>query len=250
MNSFNHNDDDIFDESSYLSTNDDDIIESEKDRKINNIFDDLFGDATNSKKSKKIDPNKLIPNLVGVFYKSVTAWVESDYDEFFRRAVFTFNDHLIQGKAKPFPYYEKYYANQNSLAKRRVVGLFLQQLLEDPQELVTSARAVNFPITEQVIATYFRSYHNINQFCILEEFAQYKALAEYLDLPFSDLIMMEAPDRGSVYGPQPYSHFVQTSFGIAVTEEYGNILQRCIKEALNEFVKIKEKEDIQETEEV
>lgn len=243
MNRFNSNDDDIFDDSSYLTSNDEDIIESSENNNPNNIFDELFGNATKTKSKIKIDSDKLVPSLVLVFYKSVTAWIESDYDEFFHKAVFTFNDHLLNGKAKPFAFYEKYYANQNYLAKRRVVSMFLQEVIDDPKDFVDSAQNVKFPITEQVITTYFNSFYNINQFCILEEFSQYKALSQYLELPFSDVILRDAPEHGSVYGPEPYSNFVQTAFGLSVTEDYKQILQKCLKESIDEFVKIKKEED-------
>lgn len=241
MYNYSDNDDDIFDESSYLTdtsfdnsfTSTNESSQNEKD--FSSIIDGIFGrDDVLSH-----DTGQLIPKMVILFYKSVTQWVEAEYDQFFQRAVFTFNDHLLASKAKPFPYYEKYYCSVNSIARRRIVNLFLKEMLEDPDTISNLAEKVNFPLNKQTIKTYFESFYNINQFTILKEFAEYKALASYLDLPFSDRVMQDTNEHGSVYGPEPYGLFVEKAFVSVSNEEYISEFKNSMKECIEDFVKIK-----------
>lgn len=244
MYNLNDNDDDIFDDSSYLSSSDSSEVNShfhsEEETNLSSFIDDIFGGQG---KRFSVDKRKLVSTMVILFYKSVASWVNSEYDDHFRRAVITFNEHLLENKAKPFIYYEKYYSCMNSISKRRILSLFVLDLINDPQELTKTANNINFPLTESVIKTYFVSLYNINQFSILEEFAQYKSLAEYLDLPFSDQVMLETNDKGSVYGPIPYSHFTHTVFAKTVNQDYLSLFASSMKEAISRFVKVQDDED-------
>jgi hypothetical protein len=245
MYSYSDNDDDIFDDSSYLTdSSNENTFDStnsitNEEKEFSSLIDGIFG----KEDILSHDSDHLIPKMVILFYKSVTQWIEAEYDQFFQRAVISFNDHLLASKAKPFPFYEKYYSTINSVARRRIVNIFLKDMLDDTDTIATLAKNVDFPLTKESIQTYFGSFYNINQFAILKEFAEYKALAQYLDLPFSDKVMVDTDEHGSVYGPEPYGLFLEKAFASVADEQYADEFKKAMKESIETFVKIKIEEE-------
>jgi hypothetical protein len=240
MFNYNSTDDDIFDDSTSLSDSSTTSFDSsESSSNSGSGFDKIF-DELLSIDEKDSDKFSFISNLVVTFYDSVSRWVNHEYDKAFQKAVFTFNDHLLKGIAKPFSFYEKYYVSEDNVAKRRIVSIFVKQLLDNGSDIVLVGEKLKTNITEQDIATYFGSFYNINQYAILEAFVHYKTLAEFLDLPFTDASLNQISSSG-IPGSQPYEHFTQNSFALAVNEfadDYNVILANNMKEAIEEFVRV------------
>ena len=242
MFNYNSTDDDIFDDSTSLSDSTTSSAPSDENSS-NPGFDKMF-DELLSIDEKKSDQFSFLASLVTTFYDSVSRWVSHEYDQCFQKAVFTFNDHLIKGIAKPFPFYEKYYVAEDAIAKRRIVSIFVKELLDKNTDIVLVAQKLKTQITEQDIATYFGSFYNINQYAILEAFVHYKTLAQFLGLPFTDASLTQI-NKGGVPGAQPYYHFTQNSYALAVNDfadDYNSILSKNMKEAIEEFVHV-QKED-------
>jgi hypothetical protein len=242
MFNYNSTDDDIFDDDTSLSDSgaSSPFSSEEEDKKqFDKIFDELL-----SIDDEKPEQFSFLASLVTTFYDSVARWIHHEYDKCFQKAVFTFNDHLLKGTAKPFPFYEKYYVAEDHIAKRRIVSIFVKELLDKNTDIVIVAQKLKTNISEQDILTYFGSFYNINQYAILESFVHYKTLSEFLNLPFSDASLNQVSKSG-VPGAQPYEHFTQNAFALSIdgfADDYNKILSKNMKEAIEEFVKV-EKED-------
>jgi hypothetical protein len=248
MFNVNDNDDDIFDDTTTLS-----------DENVNSFtsFTENNSNTSSSKDEKEF--SQLIDNLRSAdgmnfsdlskmfitFYESCTSWIQHEYQTAFNKAVFTFNDHVIKGIAKPFPYYEKFFACQDRISKRRVVNLFLNEVMKDPSTMSKTAGKIGLDLNVQSINTYFGSYYNINQFAILEEFSHCKAISEYLNIDFDENVMNNI-DENSVPGNQPYDFFLQHQFGTVVDDEFSSILSRALKDSIDRFVHIETDKNIKE----
>jgi hypothetical protein len=247
MFNINDNDDDIFDDSTTLSDENVSAFTSFTEANSNTSSKDEkeFSHLIDSLKSSDGMNFSDISKMFITFYESCTAWIQHEYQTAFNKAVFTFNDHLIKGIAKPFPYYEKFFACQDRISKRRVVNLFLNEVMKDPSSISKTAGKVGLDLNIQAINTYFGSYFNINQYAILEEFAHCKAISEYLNLEFSENVM-DTIDDSSVPGTQPYDFFLQNQFGTVVDDEFSSILSRCLKDSIDRFVRIETDKNIKE----
>lgn len=238
-------DDDIFDDTKSLSDSSANANSSNSSESFSNSnsdkeeFDNLFDRILGIQKDK--EGVSILSNLVLTFYDSVARWIEDGYEQVFYKSTYAFNDHLISNKAKPFPLYEKYYASQHQVSKRRIVSIFLKEFLDNRDQIENISKKLKLDITEEAIAIYFGSFYNINQYAILDAFVHYKTTAQYLGLPFDDSVMFDLPN-GSVYGPQPYEHFSHNAFALVVDEDFSKVLADNLKEAINEFVKIKEED--------
>jgi hypothetical protein len=242
MFNLNDSDDDIFDDTTTLSDSSapfvSETIHSHKNNKedISEIFENLTSRASGA---------TTVSKMFITFYESCTSWLEHEYQTCFNKAIFTFNEHLIQGNVKPFPYYEKFYTSQDRISKRRIVNLFLKEIISNPENIQSAANKIGLGIDAAAINTYFSSFYNINNYAILEDFAHCKALSEYLSIEFNENVMKEISEE-AVVGTQPYSMFIQTQFGLAVNEEFADILAKSMKESIDRFVKIETAQNSQE----
>jgi len=234
-------DDDIFDDTKSLSdssvnttSSSDSNIKSDKEE-FDSIFDKLLGIH------KDKENVSVLSNLVLTFYDSVARWIEHGYEEAFYKSIYSFNEDVVNNKAKPFPLYEKYYASQHQVSKRRVVSLFLKEFLDNKDQIENISKKLNLDITEEAIAVYFGSFYNINQYAILEAFVHFKTCAEQLGLPFDNAVMFDVSNN-SVLAPQPYEHFAQNAFALIVDEAFSKSLAENLKDAINEFVKLQEED--------
>lgn len=244
--SFNDNDDDIFDDDKLLNDNSSFInssSSSSSSSRTNNPNDlrDLI-DALSSDDHQK--SFSILSGLVISFYKSSIHWIESDRDDEFKKAISSYLSDLSVGKAKPFPYYEKYYYAQNDLLKRRILNIFVGEVIKNPEEIEKFANKIDMNIDAQSISTYFASFYNVNQFTILEQYSHYKTLAEYLSLPFSDAVMQDVSDVMAF--PMSYSETSNNLFSQIISEdkEFKDILSSNLSEAIKKFVKIVDNENI------
>jgi len=248
MYNINDNDDDIFDDSSYVtqdsftsSFSSDSSHQvhshSEEEKNFASFLDNVFSGSDRFDNNK----SKVIVTFIVMFYKSIASWVNSDYDQFFRRAIFDFNNDLLENKAKPFIYYERYYATLNSMAKRRIVNLFVKEILDDPSTVTQIADNINFPLDERIIKTYFGSFYNINQYCILEDYASHISFAEYIGRPAHVSAMYDVSSSDEVStGVYPYDIHVQHVFSNTADQNYMDIFSKNMKAAIDEFVQVKE----------
>jgi hypothetical protein len=246
--SFNDNDDDIFDEEKTLtnakpreekafkeSVNN---KSSESDKELKDLLDSLSTDDDDEK------PFSFISTLALNFYEASAKWVQSRHDDQFKKALHSYFESLNKGNQKSFPFYEKYYTAQSELAMRRVVNAFLSEIVNSPEKVEQLISKIGSSVDPNFVTTYFSSYFNINQFSILECFSHYKALAQYLDLPFDDSIMKEV--TGGSLSPIDYQTFASNQFSLAIidNQELKTILTEVLSESINRFVKMDNSEDV------
>jgi len=246
--SFNDNDDDIFDDEKTLIGSQPkqekafkEAVKdkaSDSDSELKELIDSLSADDDEQKSFS------FISSLVLNFYESSIKWIQSNHDDQFKKALHSYFESMNKGNQKDFPYYEKYYTAQSDLAMRRVVNIFLQEVVNSPEKIEQLINKIGSSVDPHFVTTYFASYFNINQFTILESFSHYKALAQYLDLPFDDSIMKEL--TGAALSPIDYETFASNQFSIAITgnEELKTILTEVLSESINKFVRLDHSEDL------
>jgi len=250
MYNYNDNDDDIFDDSSYVtqdsftsSFSSDSSAQShshsDKEKNFASFLDNVFAGSDRFDSNK----SKVIVTFIVMFYKSVSTWINSDYDQFFQRAVIDFNTDMYENKAKPFIYYERYYATLNSVAKRRIVNLFVKEILDDPSTVTQIADNINFPLDERIIKTYFGSFYNINQYCILEDYSSHLSFAEYIGREPVTSVMQHVSDDSVNTGIYPYEVHIQSVFAKTADQEYMDLFSKNMKASIEEFVQVKEEKE-------
>ena len=245
--SFNNNDDDIFDEEKTLTDpkpKEEKTLKesvnnksSDSDKELKDLIDSLSTDDDEEK------PFSFVATLALNFYEASAKWVQSNHDDQFKKALHSYFESLNKGNQKPFAFYEKYYTAQSELAMRRVVNLFLSEVVNSPEKIEKLINKIGSLVDPNFVTTYFSSYFNINQFSILECFSHYKALAQYLDLPFDDSIMKEV--NGGSISPIDYQTFASNQFSLAIigNQELKTILTEVLAESINRFVKMDHSED-------
>jgi hypothetical protein len=246
--SFNDNDDDIFDEEKTLTSSKpkeqknfkEDVKDkvSDSDKELKDLIDSLSLDDDEQK------PFSFVASLALNFYGASVKWIQSNHDDQFKKALHSYLESLNKGNQKSFPFYEKYYTAQSDLAMRRVVNLFLQEVVNSPEKIEQLVNKIGSSVDPNFVTTYFASYFNINQFTILECFSHYKALAQYLDLPFDDSIMKEV--SGGALSPIDYETFSSNQFSLAImdNQELKTILTEVLSESIKTFVRVKNLEDL------
>lgn len=244
--SFNDNDDDIFDDEKTLlgsqpkeeKTFKEAVTSNTSDNELKDLIESLSADDDDEK------PFSFVASLSLNFYNASVKWIASGRDDQFKKALHTYFEAMTNGDQKPFSYYEKYYAVQSDLAMRRVVSIFLEEVVSSPEKVEKLIKKISSSVNPNFISTYFASYFNINQFTILECFSQYKALAQHLNLPFDDSIMKDI--SGASISPIDYDTFSSNQFSKTILhdEELKSILSEALSESIKNFVKIDYSEDL------
>jgi len=245
--SFNDNDDDIFDDEKTLLGSQPkeekafkEVINNKPtDNELKDLIDSLSTDDDDDDK-----PFSFVASLSLNFYEASVKWVASGRDDQFKKALHSYFESMNKGTQKNFSYYEKYYTAQSDLAMRRVVSIFLGEVVSSPEKVAQLINKLGSKVDPNFVTTYFASYFNINQFTILECFSHYKALAQYLDLPFDDSIMKDV--SGAAIAPIDYDTFSSNQFSKAVIddEELKAILAQVLSESINKFVRADYSEDV------
>jgi hypothetical protein len=244
--SFESNDDDIFDDSKNLSdstasakssfTEAKQELNSNSSDKFKDVMDTLIGD-------KDEETSSPTAGLILSFYSSADAWVKHKSTESFKKALHTYFADQQKGKAKDFVYYEKYFESQSQLLRRRIINVFVSQIVDNPERVISVSTKLNLDIDLRFIHTYFGSFYNLNQFNILETYSIHKSLAQYLELPFE--IDLDDEDSTHQKLPNNYDSFSNDMFNSSVirNEELKNILSEVLSETIKKFVNIKVEED-------
>jgi|694.fasta_scaffold05564_11 hypothetical protein len=240
------NDDDIFDDSKNLSdarpTNKSSFTETKEESdslsssSFKDVIDTLIGDDDE-------DNSSPTAHLILTFYSSATSWVKHKSNECFQKALHTYFIDQQEGKAKDFVYYERYFDAQSQLLRRRIINIFVRQIVDNPQKIAAVSSRLNLSLDERFIATYFGSFYNVNQFNIIETYSVYKSLAQYLSLPFEADLDDEDDSQHKL--PVDYDSFSSNLFNTSIIkdEELKNILSEVLSETIKKFVNIKVEED-------